>query len=63
MRVDTDGLTAAYYMLRGSVEYHDLEPRNFGEQNTKQVAKRLLHWLRDLGVNVGGQGRRYRSTG
>ncbi|MBI4265706.1 MAG: IS110 family transposase [Acidobacteria bacterium] len=45
-------LTAAYYMLRDGVEYHDLGPQHFVEQNKEQVAKRLLQRLRDLGLNV-----------
>jgi transposase len=45
-------LTAAYYMLRDGVEYHDLGPQHFVEQNKEQVAKRLIQRLRDLGVVV-----------
>ena len=45
-------LTAAYFMLRDGVEYHDLGPQHFAQRDKEQVAKRLLQRLRDLGVNV-----------
>lgn len=45
-------LTAAYYMLRDGIEYHDLGPQHFVEHDKERVAKRLLQRLRDLGVAV-----------
>ena len=45
-------LTAAYFMLRDGVEYHDLGPQHLAQRDKEQVAKRLLQRLRDLGVNV-----------
>ena len=45
-------LTAAYFMLRDGVEYHDLGVRYFEQRDKEQLAKRLLQRLRDLGVNV-----------
>ena len=45
-------LTAAYFMLRDGVEYHDLGPQHVAHRDKAQVAKRLLQRLRDLGVNV-----------
>jgi len=52
LAVASSMLTAAYYMLRDGVEYHDLGARHFIEQNKDQVAKRLLQRLRDLGLVV-----------
>ena len=45
-------LTAAYFMLRDGVEYHDLGPQHFAHRDKEHLAKRLLQRLRDLGVNV-----------
>jgi transposase len=45
-------LTAAYYMLRDGVEYHDLGSQHFAHRDKDQVTKRLLQRLRDLGVVV-----------
>jgi len=45
-------LTAAYFMLRDGVEYHDLGGRFFTERDTQETTKRLLRRLRDLGVIV-----------
>jgi transposase len=45
-------LTAAYFILRDGVEYHDLGGRYFVERDKTQLTKRLLRRLRDLGVEV-----------
>ena len=45
-------LTAAYFMLRDGVEYHDLGSHYFDQRDKQQLAKRLLQRLRDLGINV-----------
>ena len=45
-------LTAAYFMLRDGVEYHDLGPQYFAQRDKERIAKRLLRRLHDLGVNV-----------
>jgi transposase len=45
-------LTAAYFMLRDGVEYHDLGPSHFTERNKQETTKRLLRRLHDLGVEV-----------
>jgi transposase len=45
-------LTAAYFMLRDGVEYHDLGGRYFVDRDKQQLTKRLLRRLRDLGVVV-----------
>jgi transposase len=45
-------LTAAYFMLRNGVEYHDLGARYFTERDKTETANRLLRRLRDLGVTV-----------
>jgi transposase len=45
-------LTAAYYMLRDGVEYHDLGSQHFAHRDKDQMTKRLLQRLRDLGVVV-----------
>jgi hypothetical protein len=44
--------TAAYFMLRDGVEYHDLGPRYFIDRDKDQLTKRLLQRPRDLGVSV-----------
>jgi len=45
-------LTAAYFMLRDGVEYHDLGGRYFTQRDKQETTKRLLRRLRDLGVTV-----------
>jgi transposase len=45
-------LTAAYYMLRDGVEYHDLGGQYFAQRDKDRVTQRLLQRLRDLGVVV-----------
>lgn len=45
-------LTAAYFMLRDGVEYHDLGGRYFVERDKQQLTNSLLRRLRDLGVVV-----------
>lgn len=45
-------LTAAYFMLRDGVEYHDLGGRHFTERDKHETTRRLLRRLRDLGVEV-----------
>jgi transposase len=45
-------LTAAYFMLRDGVGYHDLGGRYFAERDKQQLTKSLLRRLRDLGVVV-----------
>jgi transposase len=52
LAVASSMLTAAYFMLRDGVEYHDLGPRHFEPRDKEQLAKRLLQRLRDLGVAV-----------
>jgi transposase len=45
-------LTAAYFILRDGVEYHDLGGRYFVDRDKQQLTKSLLRRLRDLGVVV-----------
>ena len=45
-------LTDVYYMLRDGVEFHDLGDQYFAQRDKKQITKRLLQRLRDLGVEV-----------
>jgi len=52
LAVASSMLTAAFFMLRDGVEYHDLGARHFEQRDKDQVAKRLLQRLRDLGVAV-----------
>jgi transposase len=52
LAVASSMLTAAYFMLRDGVEYHDLGPRYFADRDKEQLTKRLLQRLRDLGVAV-----------
>jgi transposase len=52
LAVASSMLTAAYFMLRDGVEYHDLGARHFEQRDKEQLAKRLLQRLRDLGVAV-----------
>jgi transposase len=52
LAVASSMLTAAYFMLRDGVEYHDLGSQYFDQRDKDHLAKRLLQRLRDLGVNV-----------
>ena len=52
LAVASSMLTAAYFMLRDGVEYHDLGAHHFEHRDKHQLAKRLLQRLRDLGVAV-----------
>ena len=52
LAVASSMLTAAYVMLRDGVEYHDLGPYHFEQQDKDRVTKRLLQRLRNLGVTV-----------
>jgi transposase len=52
LAVASSMLTAAYFMLRDGVEYHDLGPHHVEERDKERLAKRLIQRLRDLGVAV-----------
>jgi transposase len=52
LAVASSMLSAAYFMLRDGVEYHDLGLQYFDQRDKERLAKRLLQRLRDLGVNV-----------
>jgi hypothetical protein len=52
LAVASSMLTAPSFMLRDGVEYHDLGPHRFTDQDKEHLAKRLLQRLRDLGVDV-----------
>jgi transposase len=52
LAVASSMLTAAYFMLRDGVEYHDLGHQYFAQRDKDQLAKRLIQRLRDLGVAV-----------
>ena len=52
LAVASSMLTAAYFMLRDGVEYHDLGHQYFAQRDRDRLAKRLLQRLRDLGVAV-----------
>jgi len=52
LAVASSMLTAAYFMLRDGIEYHDLGPHHFEQRDKEQLAKRLIQRLRDLGVAV-----------
>ena len=52
LAVASSMLTAAYFMLRNGVEYHDLGSRYFADRDKEHLTKRLLQRLRDLGVAV-----------
>lgn len=52
LAVASSMLTAAYFMLRDGVEYHDLGSQHFEQRDKEQRATRLLKRLRDLGVAV-----------
>lgn len=45
-------LTAAYFILRDGVEYHDLGGRYFDDRDKQQMTARLVRRLKDLGVTV-----------
>ena len=45
-------LTDVYYMLRDSVEFHDLGDQHFTQHDKARLTNRLLKRLRDLGVEV-----------
>lgn len=45
-------LTAAFFMLRDGVEYHDLGGRYFVDRDKAHLTKCLLRRLRDLGIVV-----------
>lgn len=45
-------LTAAYFMLRDDVDYHDLCGRYLVDRDKQHLTKSLLRRLRDLGVVV-----------
>jgi transposase len=52
LAVASSMLTAAYFMLRDGVEYHDLGSQYFDQRDKERLTKRLLQRLRDLGVAV-----------
>jgi hypothetical protein len=52
LAVASSMLTAAYFMLRDGVEYHDLGARHFEQRDKERLAKRLLQRLRDLDVTM-----------
>jgi transposase len=52
LAVASSMLTAAYFMLRDGVEYHDLGAHHFEQRDKERLAKRLIQRLRDLGVAV-----------
>lgn len=45
-------LTSVYHMLRDGVEFHDLGDQYFVRHDKDRITKRLLHRLRELGVEV-----------
>ena len=45
-------LTAAYYMLRDGVEYHDLGADHFERRDRTKIANRLIRRLEELGLKV-----------
>src|SRR5882762_4043844 len=52
LAVASSMLTAAYFMLRDGVEYHDLGPDHFDRRDRSKVIRRLVRRLRDLGCDV-----------
>jgi transposase len=45
-------LTAAYYMLRDGVDYHDLGPHHFDRRERTKTVNRLVRRLHDLGYEA-----------
>jgi len=45
-------LTAAYFMLRDGVEYHDLGPDHFDRTDKSKTVNRLVRKLAELGCEV-----------
>lgn len=45
-------LTAAYHMLRGGVDYNDLEADHFERRDRAKIANWLIRRLEELGLNV-----------
>jgi len=52
MAVAASMLTAIYHMLRNDVPYQDLGAGHFDQRDKRQVAKRLIKRLGDLGYSV-----------
>lgn len=52
LAVTASMLTAAYYMLRDGVEYHDLGPLHFDHRDKAATIRRLVRRLSDLGCDV-----------
>ena len=52
MAVAASMLTAAYFMLRDGVEYHDLGAGHFDQRDRIKVANRLIRRLEELGLKV-----------
>jgi transposase len=52
LAVASSMLTAAYFMLRDGVAYHDLGDQYFVHHDKARLTKKLLQRLRDLGVDV-----------
>ncbi|RVC57870.1 IS110 family transposase, partial [Mesorhizobium sp. M00.F.Ca.ET.038.03.1.1] len=45
-------LTAAYFMLRDGVPYHDLGPQHFDRRHRDNTIRRLVRRLHDLGCHI-----------
>ncbi len=45
-------LTAAYYMIKNEVTYHDLGADHFDRHDKTRLTRRLVQRLKDLGLNV-----------
>jgi transposase len=45
-------LTAAYFMLRDGVPYHDLGPNHFDQRRRDKTIQRLMRRLRELGCDL-----------
>ncbi len=45
-------LTAAYHMLKNSVEYQDLRADHFSRRDRSKAIQRLVRRLNDLGCEV-----------
>jgi hypothetical protein len=45
-------LTAAYYILKDDVRYHDLGADYFEHRDKAQIARRLVRRLEALGLSV-----------